>query len=559
MTSSILTEAARYPFFVMNQRQLHDIELILNRAFAPLRSFMGKQDYDSVVNDMRLASGELFPIPVVLDVPLHFANMLSPGKKITLRNAELFNVAVMTITDIWEPDLAVEAEAVYQTRDSCHPGVNYLLHESQAVYISGILEPVTPIRHDEFANMHHTPAQLKELFRQKGWRRIVAFQTRNPLHRAHLELTLHAMRECDAKLLLHPVTGPTKPHDIDYYVRAHCYKAVMSRYPEDSAVLSFLPLAMRMAGPREALWHGIIRKNFGCTHLIVGRDHAGPGRNSRGQDFYGEFAAQELFSRHQKEIDIQMVPFETLAYSSQEKTYIFTRCGSQNRDTRFISGTQLREMLAADETLPEWFTFPEVAAVLKEAYPPLHKRGFTVFFTGLSGAGKSTIAHMLVSKLKELGRLNTTLLDGDVARRHLSSELSFSKEHRSINIRRIGYVASEITRNRGIAICASIAPYAADRLANRKLITEYGGYIEVYINTPLSVCEERDPKGFYLRAREGLAHNFTGISDTYEEPENSEITLSTASMQPAAAVAIILKKIQTMGYLKHPLSRASCL
>ena len=551
MTSTLLARAARCPFLVLNQRQLHDIALILNRAFAPLCSFMGQQDYNSVVRDMRLASGVLFPIPVTLDVPLRFADMLAPGKQITLRDAELFNIAVMTVTDIWEPDRMAEAEAVYQTTDSCHPGVHYLLHESHSAYVSGTLETVTAVRYNAFAHLHQTPAQTKRLFRQKGWQRVVAFQTRNPMHHAHLELTRRAMRQCNAKLLLHPVTGPTKPDDIDHYIRTRCYEAIMPYYPKNSAALSLLPLAMRMGGPREALWHGIIRRNFGCTHLIVGRDHAGPGKDSRGQAFYGAFAAQELFAQHQEEIGIQMMPFETLTYSPEKQTYVFTREDTAAHDTEQISGTQLREMLAADQALPAWFTFPEIAAMLKEAYPPRHQRGFTVFFTGLSGAGKSTIAHILVAKLKELGRINVTLLDGDVARHHLSSELSFSKEHRSINIRRIGYVASEITKNRGVAVCASIAPYAADRRANRKRISQYGGYIEVHVSTPLDVCEARDPKGFYLRAREDLAHNFTGISDPYEVPENPEITLDTATMQPAQATAVVLEKIQAQGYLKR--------
>ncbi len=550
MADALVKEASQHPFWVLNQRQLHDIELILNRSFAPLNSFMGKQDYDSVVHNMRLADGTLFPIPVTLDIPPRLAEIISVGKKITLRDAELFNIAVMTITDIWEPDLMLEAEAVYRTTDDQHPAVNYLLHESNSVYISGTLQSITPMRHHSFQYLHHTPAQIKEIFKQKNWRCIAAFQTRNPLHRAHLELTLHVLREHDVKLLLHPVTGPTKPGDIDYYVRVRCYKEIMRHYPKNSAILSLLPLAMRLGGPREALWHGIIRKNFGCSHLIIGRDHAGPGHNSQNQDFYGEFEAQELFAQHQEEIGIKMVPVEKLAYSMQKKTYVFTRQKSAEEDTAYISGTKLRTMLANNDSIPEWFSFPEIIAELKKAYLPLHKRGFTVFFTGLSGAGKSTIAHILVSKLKELEHFNVTLLDGDIARHHLSSELGFSKEHRSINVRRIGYVASEITKSNGIAVCALIAPYAEDRLANRKLISEYGGYIEVYVNTPLSVCEERDVKGLYLSARENLTRHFTGISDIYEVPENPEVTIETESTATSEAIAIIIKKIQSMGYLK---------
>jgi len=546
--AALLHEALRLPLWQLTPRQQCDIELLMNGAFAPLDGFLGKADYQSVLSGMRLADGNLWPIPVTLDVTPQFAEPLSPGDRITLRDEENFALAVMTVRDIWKPDLRRESEAVYGTLNESHPGAHYLLHSSHSIYLGGRLEKIALPHHVDYPQHRHTPAQLKQLFRDNHWSRVVAFQTRNPMHRAHIELTLKAMRDADAKLLIHPVVGITQINDIDYHTRVHCYRAVMDEYPPNSAAMSLLPLAMRMAGPREALWHGLIRKNHGCTHFIIGRDHAGPRKGSRGESFYQPFEAQELFVRHAAEIGIEPVAFDEIAYDPGKREYTFAGAAS-SAGLLTISGTKMREMLANGEELPGWFTPPKVAKVLRRTYPPLKERGFTVFFTGLSGAGKTTLAKMLVTKLLEQGERQVTLLDGDIVRTNLSSELGFSKEHRSINVRRIGFVASEITKNGGIAICAPIAPYEADRRANRRLISRYGIYIEVYVSTPLKVCEERDVKGFYRSARQNLTKSFTGISDPYEAPTNPEIAVDTSKATPEELVNRIYEKIRETGCL----------
>ena len=548
--TALLHEALHLPLWQLTQRQQCDAELLMNGAFAPLDGFLGKADYQSVVSDMRLADGRLWPIPVTLDVTPQFAEPLSPGDRITLRDEENFALAVMTVQDIWKPNLRQESEAVYGTLNESHSGAHHLLHSSHPIYLGGQLEKLNLPHHVDYPQHRHTPAQLKQLFKHNGWSRIVAFQTRNPMHRAHIELTKKAMRDTDARLLIHPVVGVTQINDIDYHTRVHCYRAVLDEYPPDNVAMSLLPLAMRMAGPREALWHGLIRKNYGCTHFIIGRDHAGPRKGSRGESFYRPFEAQEMFIQHADEIGIEPVAFQEIAYDPEKREYTFADdAGRSSAKLLTISGTKMREMLANGETLPEWFTPAKVAKVLRRTYPPLKKRGFTVFFTGLSGAGKTTLAKMLVTKLLEQGEKQVTLLDGDIVRTHLSSELGFSKEHRSINVRRIGFVAGEITKNGGIAICAPIAPYEADRRANRRLISHYGIYVEVYVSTPLKVCEERDVKGYYRSARQNLTKSFTGISDPYEVPTHPEIAVDTSAGTPEELVNRIYERIRETGCL----------
>ncbi|MDP7072688.1 MAG: adenylyl-sulfate kinase, partial [Candidatus Marinimicrobia bacterium] len=322
--------------------------------------------------------------------------------------------------------------------------------------------------------------------------------------------------------------------------RVRCYKAAMPRFPENSAMLSLLPLAMRMAGPREALWHALIRKNYGCTHFIVGRDHASPGTGEDGKPFYGPYDAQDLLKKHEKEIGIEMVTFKMMVYAADKKKYLPADEIPEWSESKSISGSELRQLLRDGAEIPEWFSYPEVVEELRKTKPKQNKRGFTIFFTGLSGSGKSTLANALMIKLLEDGRRPVTLLDGDIVRKHLSSELGFSKKDRSINVRRIGFVASEITKNGGIAICAPIAPYASDRRFNRELIEPLGGYIEVYVNTPLEICEARDAKGLYAKARAGTLKEFTGISDPYEEPENAEIIQSSVDKDPEKIVEVII-------------------
>ena len=383
-----------------------------------------------------------------------------------------------------------------------------------------------------------------------GWRKVVAFQTRNPLHRAHQELTFRAAREVEANLLIHPVVGMTKPGDIDHFTRVRCYEHVLEQYPEQTTALSLLNLAMRMAGPREALWHAIIRKNYGCTHFIVGRDHAGPGNDQNGQPFYGPYDAQELFTQHEEEMDIAMVPFKMMVYVENRAEYMPADETGPDDKVLNLSGTEVRRRLAEGLDIPEWFSYPKVVEELRHAHPPKHKQGFTVFFTGLSGSGKSTIANALMVKLLENGQRPVTLLDGDVVRKNLSSELNFSREHRDLNILRIGYVASEITKNRGIAICAPIAPYTATRRQVRDMIEPLGGFLEVHVATPIEVCEQRDRKGLYAKARAGLIKGFTGIDDPYEAPEKAEIVIDTSELSPDLAAHRILITLEKFGYLK---------
>jgi sulfate adenylyltransferase len=382
-----------------------------------------------------------------------------------------------------------------------------------------------------------------------GWRRVVAFQTRNPLHRAHQELTFRAAREAQANLLIHPVVGMTKPGDIDHFTRVRCYEAVLDKYPTSTTHMSLLNLAMRMAGPREALWHALIRRNHGCTHFIVGRDHAGPGKNSAGDDFYGPYDAQDMVTEYADEIGLEMVPFKHMVYVQERAEYQPADEVAEGATVLNISGTELRRRLQEGLDIPEWFSFPEVVTELRKTKPARSKQGFTVFFTGLSGSGKSTIANALMVKLMELGGRPVTLLDGDVVRKHLSSELGFSKEHRDINIQRIGYVASEITKNGGIAICAPIAPYTATRRTVREMIEEYGAFIEVHVATSVEECERRDRKGLYKLAREGKIKEFTGISDPYEVPEKAELVVDTINVAPDDCAHDVMLKLESMGLI----------
>jgi len=489
-------------------------------------------------------------MPITLDVTEEFSEKIIVEKKITLRDKEGFALAVLTISDIWSPNLEREAKSVYGTTDSTHPAVSYLMNIGNKVYVGGSLEGISLPHHYDYQNDRHAPEELRNYFKENGWEKIVAFQTRNPLHRAHVEMTRRASNDLDAKLLIHPVVGMTKPGDVDHYTRVRCYQHVLKKYPKNSAMMSLLPLAMRMGGPREALWHALIRKNYGCTHLVVGRDHAGPGNDKNGQPFYGPYEAQELLLKHQDEIGIEMVPFKFMVYLPQEDKYEAIDEIKKGTEFQTISGTELRQLLDEGKGIPEWFSYKEVAKELEESRPPLTERGFTIFFTGLSGSGKSTLANGLLVKLLEEGSRPVTLLDGDIVRTHLSSELGFSKEHRSINVQRIGFVASEITKNGGIAICAPIAPYDSDRRFNRELINTVGGFIEIYVNTTLEKCEERDVKGLYELARKGVIKEFTGISDPYEAPADAEIVVNSSGTPPEELVDQIFIRIREMGYIK---------
>jgi len=534
----------------LTPRQICDLELLMNGGFYPLKGFLPQADYDSVVSTMRTTDGTLWPIPVTLDVTEAFAAKVEVGQDIALRDQEGVILATMTVTDKWVPNKAVEAEHVFGADDSAHPAVNYLHNQAGAVYLGG---PVTGIQqpvHYDFKARRDTPNELRAYFRKMGWNRIVAFQTRNPLHRAHQELTFRAAREAQANLLIHPVVGMTKPGDVDHFTRVRCYEAVLDKYPSATTHLSLLNLAMRMAGPREALWHAIIRKNHGLTHFIVGRDHAGPGKNSAGKDFSDPYAAQDLVRIHQAEVGIEMVDFKQMVYVQEKAQYYPIDELPEGATVLDISGTELRRRLREGIEIPDWFSFPEVVTQLRRTSPERSKQGFTVFFTGFSGSGKSTIANALMVKLMEMGGRPVTLLDGDLVRKNLSSELGFSKEHRDLNIRRIGYVASEITKNGGIAICAPIAPYATTRRAVREDVEQFGAFIEVHVATSIEECERRDRKGLYKLAREGKIKEFTGISDPYDMPATPELRLDTEMVAVDHCAHQVILKLESMGLIK---------
>ena len=542
--------AGSLPSWDLTARQVCDLELLMNGGFYPLKGFQSQADYISTVETMRTSDGALWPIPVTLDVSGKFADGVEPGQDIALRDQEGVILAILSVTDKWVPNKANEALKVFGADDLAHPAVNYLHNVAGPVYLGG---PVTGIQqpvHYDFKARRDTPNELRAYFRKLGWRRVVAFQTRNPLHRAHQELTFRAAREAQANLLIHPVVGMTKPGDVDHFTRVRCYEAVLDQYPASTTHLSLLNLAMRMAGPREALWHAIIRRNHGLTHFIVGRDHAGPGKNSQGQEFYGPYDAQTLVAEHQAEIGIEMVDFKQMVYVQEKAQYYPVDEVPEGSTVLDISGTELRRRLREGLEIPDWFSFPQVVAELRRTSPARSKQGFTVFFTGLSGSGKSTIANALMVKLMEMGGRPVTLLDGDVVRKHLSSELGFSKEHRDINIKRIGYVASEITKNGGIAICAPIAPYTATRRAVREMVEHCGAFIEVYIATSVEECERRDRKGLYKLAREGKIKEFTGISDPYEAPFTPELRLDTENTEVDHCAHQVLLKLEQMGLIR---------
>ncbi|OGT35031.1 MAG: adenylyltransferase [Gammaproteobacteria bacterium RIFCSPHIGHO2_12_FULL_37_14] len=538
--------------WMVTPRQRCDLEMLLVGGFYPLMGFLSRIDYESVLLQMRLANGLVWPIPITLDVDEQFAQTIKLGDEIILCDADHTVLAKMNIADKWKPDKSLEAQTVFATVDIEHPGVNYLFHHAGTWYLGGTVELVQQPKYYDFVEFRHTPASLRQIFLQLGWERIIGFQTRNPIHRAHFELTLKAAEKVSGHILIHPVVGLTKLGDIDYFTRVRCYQKILHRYSTKKAFLSLLPLAMRMAGPREALWHAIIRKNYGCTHFIVGRNHAEPGRKNEAKSFYTAYEAQELASRYQSEIGISILAFEEMSYMRERKQYCFASERKPNETALTVSGTALRKALLADEPIPDWFSFPEIIEELRASYPPRYKRGFTLFFTGLSGAGKTTLAHALMSRLMSAGKRKLTLLDGDVIRKILAGELGYSKSDRDLNIRRIGFVAAEITKMGGIAICAAIAPYAAARNENRQLISQFGGYIKVYVATPLSICEKRDTKGLYAKARCGEIKKLTGMDDPYEPPEHPEITIDTSTISIVDSVNIIMEYLLANDYLRIP-------
>ena len=545
-------QAARLPTVQISERAACDLELMATGAFSPLDRFMDREDYRSVVEDMRLADGTLFPIPVTLPVDVDDSKALDGT--VSLRDSQNHLLAVMDVEDVYEWDRDWTARRVLGSVDIRHPLVAEM-HGWGRYNLSGRLRVLAlPQRHD-FRELRLTPLQTREALARTGRRNVVAFQTRNPLHRIHEELTKRAAASVDGVLLLHPAVGMTSPGDVDHYTRVRTYKALTERhYERDRVLLSLLPLAMRMAGPREAVWHAVIRRNFGANHLIVGRDHAGPGKDSHGNPFYGPYDAQELVEEHADELGVKPLTFTELVYVPSEDRYEEVDRLQPEAETVSISGTQVREdYLDAGKPLPSWFTRPEVADILAETYPPRHRQGVCIWFTGLSGSGKSTTADVLSTLLMQHGR-QVTVLDGDVVRTHLSKGLGFSREDRDTNILRIGFVASEIVRHGGIAVCAAISPYRATRQSVRNMAGA-GHFVEVFVDTPLEVCEQRDSKGMYAKARAGEIVGFTGIDDPYESPSSPEITLDTVAQTAESNAWEIIDYLADSGFVR-PLNTA---
>ena len=541
--------ALNLPDITLNDRQLCDFELLATGAFSPLDGFMTRSDYESVLDRMRLQSGILWPLPVCLSLPDIQARTLDAGQSVTLRDPEGFLLGIMHIEDIWPLDHQKEASLVYGTTDRTHQGVNCLFNNAGDHYVGGKLEVLSQPLHFDFKQLRMSPQEVRSIYNKLGWQRVVGFQTRNPIQRLQFEMTIRAMRQAKANLLLLPIAGMTKPGDFDHYTRVRCYRAVTRHYPPDSFVLNLLPLSMRLAGPRDALLHMIIAKNYGCTHFIVGRDHASPGSDAGGNPFYESHAARKLAEEYSQEIGVIVVPFEELVYLPFEDEYRPADQVPEGTQTISFSSSHIRDRIRAGRRIPEWATFPEVLTELRKAYPSPRQQGFTIFLTGLSGAGKSTIAKVLYARFLEIGDRPVTLLDGDIVRQNLSNLLTFSKEHRDINVRRIGFVAGEITKNRGIAICAPIAPYNETRAEIRKTIENYGGFFELHVSTPIEVCEKRDRKGMYAKARAGLIKGFTGVDDPYEIPKSPELRINTTALTPDEAAQEVLLLLGQKGYI----------
>jgi sulfate adenylyltransferase len=544
------SESTELPDWDLSQRQMWDVEMLLNGGFSPLEGFMDRDDYNDVVKKSRLSDGTVWPMPITLDVTDEFVSnhMIDEGSRVALRSPEGIVIAVLEVSDVWRPDREWEAENVFGTTNEDHPAVDELFNQKEDVYVGGKLYGLELPSHHTYQQHRYTPSELRQMFAKRGWTRVVGFQTRNPMHKVHCTLARRAAKKAEANLVIQPVVGSTKPGDIDHHTRVQCYKRVLERFNEQTTELSLLPLSMRMAGPREALWHAIIRQNYGCSHFSVGRDHAGCA-DSEGNDFYGPYEAQEYVAEFEDELEIEVLTWEEHVFSEEKQAYVPKSEAEEGAGFRYISGTELRNKLRAGDPIPDWFSYPEVIDELRNLYPPRDEQGFTVFFTGLPSSGKSTVAKIVEAKLLEADDRPVTLLDGDIVRKNLSSELGFSKHDRDLNIQRIGFVAGEITKNRGAAICANIAPYEETRQRVRDHITEVGGFVLVHIATPVDVCKKRDRKGLYEKAEKGIIDNFTGINDPYEAPEDPELRIDTTDMKPEEAANRVLLHLQSEGFI----------
>lgn len=547
----LAAEAEKLPAVVLTERQLCDLELILNGGFSPLEGFMNEKDYNGVVKDLRLADGALFSMPICLDIGKKIidARNIKPGARITLRDfRDDRNLAILTVDDVYKPDKALEGKEVFGG-DPEHPAIKYLMNQTKEYYVGGKVEAVNRLNHYDYVALRYTPSELRTHFEKLGWTRVVAFQTRNPMHRAHRELTVRAARSRQANVLIHPVVGLTKPGDIDHFTRVRVYQALMPRYPNGMAVLGLLGLAMRMGGPREAIWHAIIRKNHGATHFIVGRDHAGPGKNSAGKDFYGPYDAQYAVEKYRDELGIEVVEFQMMTYLPDSDEYRPKDQVPAGVRTLDISGTELRRRLRVGGDIPEWFSYPEVVKVLRESNPPRNKQGFTIFLTGYTNSGKDAIARALQVTLNQQGGRSVSLLLGETVRSELSSELGFTREDRDTNIGRIAFVAAELTRAGAAVICAPIAPFEEARQEARETISQFGTFFLVHVATSLEYAEKTDKRGVYARARRNSIRNFTGVNDPYEKPSNADLIVDTEKSSVRNIVHQIILMLESQGFL----------
>ena len=538
------------PSLTLGDRQISDLEMLLSGAFAPLDGYLDHKNYQSVVHELRLQSGALWPIPMTLDVTAKFAESLALGDQIALRDGEGLLLALLTLEERWEPDKQEEAEQVFGTSDLKHPGVEQLINGTGSVYLAGKLEGVEIPLHYSFDELWHSPEAVRKQIADNGWQRVIAFQTSRVIHRVQRDMLLEKAAQYDAQLLIHPTLGRTRAGDIDGATRVHAYEAVMSEFPSDLAMLALSPLAMRQAGPREALWHGLIEQNYGASHFLIGPNDSSPRDRSGNSTFYQPYEAHEFVRRYEQELTIKMLCLDERVYDTKQQRYIAVGEVKESDKAHPFREEALNTAMVQRQPLPEWWSFPGVVNALKKVNRPRVKQGFTLFFTGLSGSGKSTVANIVNARLIEEGSRPVTLLDGDIVRLNLSNELGFSHAHRDINVRRIGFVANEITKNGGVAICAPIAPYTASRRYGRSLIEPNGGYIEVFVSTPLETCEARDRKGLYAKARQGIIPEFTGVSDPYEVPENPEITIDTTELTPLAAAEQVWAYLLHAGYIE---------
>jgi len=550
----LLQRAKGLPSIQISIRSVCDLELMATGAFSPLDRFMGERDYKTVLSDMRMFDGTLMPIPVTL--PIDSVDGLVVGAEVVLRSPMNDILAVMLLEELFAWDRDVECKAVLGTTDSRHTLVSEM-HGWGRYLVSGPLKVVNFPRHNDFRNVRRTPAEVRLLLQALHRTNVIAYQPRHPMHRAHETLTKAAAAEVGGSLLIQPVVGITGHDDLAHYTRVRCYEALFENYYDPGeTLLNLIPLAVRMAGPRAGLWHGIINRNYGANYFIIGRDPHGPGNDSQGRSFYASHEVQELFRAHEAELGVQMIPHREMVYLPGNNRYEESDRVVHGKEEfmRVSATTVMEDSLFRGKRLPEWFTYPEVSQILFDAYPPKTSQGFCIWLTGLPSSGKSTIADVLAPLLLSSGR-RVTVLDGDVVRTHLTKGLGFSKEDRITNILRVGFVAAEVVRHEGVVICALISPFASARDQVRAMV---GGdrFIEVFVDTPVSVCEVRDVKGMYTMAKQGRITGFTGVDDVYEPPRSPELCIDTVAATPEESARTVLEVLVKKGFLTFVEKRA---